>query len=128
MEYRHLSDLERLMKLQIEYLNYMEQLIKFDSEYSQEHPNDDLPPVQNLGVLKSHFLTQRKACEGVLSITARHLPRLKAENEKRIKSRQASNSAKGNSKAVVVSTQTKVEVEKVENKPLKNMSFISLFG
>jgi hypothetical protein len=85
MDYRHMSEMERLMNLQVKYLNYMEELIKEDNQYAQEHPNEELPPVQNLGVLKSHFLTQRKACEGVLSITARHLPRLKAEHDKKVK-------------------------------------------
>ncbi len=81
MDYHQLSDLERLMNNQIKYLDYMEQLIKFDQEYVEANPGIDLPPLQNIGVLKSHFTTQRKACEGVLSIAARHLPRLKTEKE-----------------------------------------------
>lgn len=82
MDYQTMQRMEELMHFQIKFIDYMDVLIKFDEDFTSKNPNEELPPVVNIGVLKSHFITQKKACEGVLSITARHMPRLKAEYEK----------------------------------------------
>ena len=82
MDYQMMKRLDELMNYQIKFIDYMDELIKFDDDFTTKNPDTELPPIQNIGVLKSHFITQKKACEAVLSITARHLPRLKAEHDK----------------------------------------------
>lgn len=81
IDYLTVDRLEKTMKMQLEILDFLADLLEYDSRYAAEHPAGDLPPLTNPGVLKSHFITQKKACESVLSLVARHLPRLKAEHD-----------------------------------------------
>lgn len=92
MDYQKMRQLEELINYQIKFIDYMEELIKYDEKFVADNSPEGLPPLENIGVLKSHFITQRKACIGVLSLTARHLPRLKEEYD--------SNKAKEKEKAV----------------------------
>jgi hypothetical protein len=118
MNYEQMKKLDELIHFQIKFIDYMQELIEFDETYVKDNPNETLPPLQNIGVLKSHFTTQRKACDGVLSLTARHLPRLKAEHDKN----------KQVKKPIVKTTVEQVAKAKVENKPVPiSTNFISLF-
>lgn len=80
--YSKLEKINNVIKNQILIIEYMEEVIKYDEEYTRENINEELPPIENIGVLKSHFTTQKKACLGMISILNRHLPRL--EKEKKI--------------------------------------------
>lgn len=111
MDYSTLSQLKGLMENQIKFLDYMAALIVYDKEQSEAHPEKDQPPIEGVGLLRSHFMTQKKACEAVIALTDRHLPDLKvihdAEQEKkkseqkaRMASRPASNTTKSPSTPV----------------------------
>lgn len=87
MNYQELQRAEQILQMQFDMLTKMEEFIKTDEEYEKEHPEEELPPIVNIGVLKSHIITQKKACEGFLSITARHLPRMKKEHDVAVKAK-----------------------------------------
>lgn len=132
INYQSLSELEQVIKRQIEALNAMDLLITFDSEYVSNNPGVKLPPLENIGVLKSHFTTQRKACEGVLSLTARHLPRLKTAHDAEQAKKKALAKAESKKQISVSKIPTPVIDKQVERIPIENPQinkpeFMSLF-
>lgn len=116
IDYLLLKRLEDTIENQIEVLNFMAKLIAFDDQYVAENPTEELPPLVNVGVLRSHFITQKKACEGVLSLTARHLPRLKAEHDQKLATEREKR--KADVKVSPKKTGKKSNVNLVEIQPL----------
>lgn len=135
MNYQDIQQFERILKMQLDMLCKMEEFIQFDEEYVKNHPNEVLPPVINNGVLKSHFITQKKACEGFLSYTARHLPRLKAEhdlaNKKKVveskKPIDAKTPIKEGSAKPSATVKNVPPTPNISNPQIHNSAFISLF-
>lgn len=138
IDYLTVDRLEKTMKMQLEILDFLADLLEYDSRYAAEHPAGDLPALVNPGVLKSHFITQKKACESVLSLTARHLPRLKAEHDKQVAVEREKRKASEATNRANKSTPTKGENplpapldlderEPVENPPVNHHQAITLW-
>lgn len=133
MTYQELQELEKILKMQLKMLSVMENFMKFDAEYERDHPEETLPPIINSGVLKSHFITQKKACEGFLSYTARHLPRMKKEHD--IANKAKINERKSVTKQEPVTTNplsnqngtNQIPKIPIENPQVDNPAFMSLF-
>lgn len=128
MNYQEIKRMDDIVSMQLKFLTYMEGLIQEDERFVSENPEmaKELPPFQNIGVLKSHFLTQKKACEGLLSLTARHLPRLKEEYEKNKPKPEPKAIAKATAK-VKPQAQLNKSVEKSPTSTTPQDMFVSLF-
>lgn len=94
MDYSTMNQLKGLMENQIKFLDYMDALIAYDKEQAEAHPEKDQPPIAGVGLLKSHFMTQKKACEAVIALTDRHLPDLKAVHDAEQEKKKAEQKAR----------------------------------
>lgn len=83
MDYQKMAQLSSLMKTQIQFIDYMADLIEYDKKQTEAYPEKKIAPIPGIGLLKSHFLTQKKACETVIAIADRHLPELKAQYDEK---------------------------------------------
>lgn len=89
MTYEQLAELKKLMEMQVKYLMCMDTVLNYDEEFEKTNPSVELPPIMNKGAMRSHFTLQMKACEGVISLTERHLPRLKVEHDQKLAEKNA---------------------------------------
>lgn len=131
IDYSILSKLNQAVKMQFDMLEFMDKLIAYDTEYVLKHPEDKLPDLENMGVLKSHFMTQKKACQGLLSLSARHLPRLKIEHDeieaKKRAVRKVSPKPQPERKVTAVSSPVKPTQIPITNPQEHNPQYLSLF-
>lgn len=83
--------MKTVVEKQISILEIYNQLLEYDTSLREER---ELPKIENLGAMKSHFLMELKASQGLLSLINIHLADIKAkddEERKKIKEKSIQN-------------------------------------
>lgn len=71
--------MKTVVEKQISILEIYNQLLEYDTSLREER---ELPKIENLGAMKSHFLMELKASQGLLSLINIHLADIKARDDK----------------------------------------------
>lgn len=78
MKYSQISEMKTVVEKQISILEIYNQLLEYDTSLREER---ELPKIENLGAMKSHFLMELKASQGLLSLINIHLADIKAKDD-----------------------------------------------